>query len=133
METIMDKITYNNKIVELNENHNNTAISVSLLPEEEMRKIGFTDFAKDKWYYCHSVFKKGDITFNLSIPKEHPEQWRIDILDEAFCQPYDYQYMLDKGGTLPPAALEVNKNVEKQMEYLKNCGIISGHEYGDYI
>lgn len=128
----MDQMTYNGKNVVLNKNHNNAAISVHLLPEKEMRKIGFTDFAKDRWFYCRNVFARGDISFSITIPKEHPEDWRIDVLDENFCQPYDYQFMLSNGSE-HPAPKEVALNVEQQMKYLADCGIISGHEEGDYI
>ena len=128
----MDKMEYNGKTVLLNENHNNAAISVKLLDEKEMRRIGFTDFAKDRWYYCKMVNKRCDISFSITIPKENPENWRIDILDEAFCQPYDYQYMLSHGSK-NAVALSVSEEVEKQMRYLADSGIISGHERGDYI
>ena len=128
----MEEMKYNGKEVILNKNHNNAAISVHVLPEDEMHRIGFTDFAKDRWYYCRIVNKRCDISFNLTIPKENPENWRIDVLDEAFCQPYDYQYMLDHGST-NAVALSVNEEVEKQMQYLADSGIISGHERGDYI
>lgn len=128
----MIETTYRGKKVILNENHNNAAISVTLLPEDEMRKLGFTDFMKDRWYYCKTVHKRGDISFNLTIPKDNPDGWKIDVLDEDFCQPYDYQYMLSKGSA-NEVAKTVNENVEKEMQRLTDAGIISGHAYGDYI
>ena len=128
----MNEMTYRGKKVTLNKNHNNAAISVTLLPEEEMRKLGFTDFMKDRWYYCKPVNKRGDISFNLTIPKDNPDGWKIDVLDEDFCQPYDYQYMLSQGST-NEVAKAVDENVEKEMQRLTDAGVISRHSYGDYI
>jgi hypothetical protein len=36
-------------------------------------------------------------------------------------------------GSEHPAPKEVAMHVEQQMKYLTDCGIISGHEEGDYI
>ena len=122
---------YNGKDVTLTKNHNNASIKVHILPEKEMRKIGFTDYAKDRWYYSRLVCKDY-ISFNLTIPKENPNDWQIDVLDEDFCQPYDYQRMI-VNNSKNEVVFKVFENVEKQMEYLSGCGVISGHEYGDYI
>ena len=128
----MDKsTTYKGKHVDLTENHNNAAIKVHLLPEEKMREIGFTDHAEDRWFYFKTIHNF-DISFSLTIPKDNPDDWRIDILDEDFLQPYDYQYMLDNGSNNNVAKL-VEIRVEEQMKYLADNGIISGHEVGDYI
>ena len=116
----------------------NADIQSHLLSEEKMREIGFTDFVKEKWYYCKEVqfpkesrYRNFEITFNVSIPK-NGDRLRIDVLDEDFCQPYDYQRMLNKNSKFEPALI-VFEFVEKQMEYLQQQGVISGHIYGEYI
>lgn len=121
--------------IKLTKNHNNATIKVHILPEDEMRRLGFTDYANKNWYYCKPVFatKYSEITFNLSVNKTDTNDWRIDVLDENFCQPYDYQYFLAKSKNPPEAAVIVNKNVENIMQQLSEAGIISGHNYGDYI
>ena len=59
---------------------------------------------------------------------------RIDVLDEDFCQPYDYDYqsMLHKNPTFEPALI-VYEQVEELMEYLQSKGVLSGHVKGEYI
>ena len=123
---------YKGKKVKLNKNYNNAAITIDELPDEEMRKIGFTDYKKDTWYFSRNVLPRYDITFNLSIRKGNPKDWKIDVLDEGFCQPYDYQRMLEHD-TKNPIPHIVEKEVEKIMKYLSECGIVFGHVVGEYI
>lgn len=129
-----ETMTYQNKNVILNKNHNNANIKIKILSDSEMRKFGFTDFSGENWYYCKPVFVSphSEITFNISIKKNNPKEWQIDVLDEAFCQPYDYQYFIEKGNP-PKAALDIRDNVERIMKTLEKAGIISGHKFGDYI
>lgn len=120
--------------VELNSNGVNKKIKAHILSDDEMREIGFTDYGKDRWYFCRVVqkFKYGfNITFNVDIPKDGSDI-RIDILDESFAQPYDYQIMLDRNPKFEPA-LKVKEKVEEWMDYLQEKGVLSGHEYGEYI
>ena len=123
---------YKGKKVKLNENYNNAAITINELPDEEMRKIGFTNYKKDTWYFTKNVLPKYDISFNLSIKKGNPKDWKIDVLDEDFCQPYDYQRMLehDTKNSIPHI---IEEEVEKIMKYLSECGIVFGHVVGEYI
>ena len=123
---------YKGKKVKLNENYNNAAITIKELPDEEMRKIGFTNYKKDTWYFTKNVLPKYDISFNLSIKKGNPKDWKIDVLDEDFCQPYDYQRMLehDTKNSIPHI---IEEEVEKIMKYLSECGIVFGHVVGEYI
>jgi hypothetical protein len=126
------------QIFTLNSNGNNTKIKAHILSDKEMRKIGFSDYAKENWYYCRRVdfhkekrYKTFDITFNVTIPKNGSEIG-IDILDDDFGQPYDYQRMLKKDHNFEPALI-VKEFVEDQMKYLQDAGVLSGHVYGEYI
>ena len=126
--------TYFGKPVEINEHDNNVAIKVHILDDATMKLNGFRRYITDEeswWYFCKRVYK--DITFNMTIYSEN--DWRIDILDELFCQPYDYQYMLENlpRKDLPRAVQVVHHNVDEIMDSLKHKGIISGWEVGDYI
>ena len=114
----------------INKNGNNKKLKVNILHEDRMRKFGFTDNKKDTWYYCRML--KGEISFSISINKENPEDFRIDVLDDDFCQPYDYQYMLSKNKNHKYAKAIMEK-VEEQMEKLQSWGIVEGHIYGEYI
>ena len=115
----------------VNENGVNANIKVHVLNEDKMRELGFTDFREGYWYYCKAVGGK-DITFNLSINKVNAEDFRLDVLDEGFLQPYDYQYYLERNPE-HQFAIQVRDNVEEQMGILQAAGVLSGHVKGEYI
>lgn len=125
--------------IKTNKNGVNVNIKAHILSDEDMRRIGFTDYNKDVWYFCRifdefNLNKKFtyEISFNVSINKNNPDDLRIDVLDEDFLQPYDYQYILTQNPSLE-YALQVKEFVEKWMKYLQDNGVLSGHEYGEYI
>ena len=124
--------------VELNSNCVNDKIKAHILSDEEMREIGFTDYSKDRWFFCKSIkfpketrYRGFDITFSVSFPIDGSDI-RIDVLDEDFCQPYDYQAILHKNSTFEPALIILNQ-VEEHMKYLQSKGVLSGHVKGEYI
>lgn len=124
--------------VETNSHGVNKAITYTILSDEEMKKIGFRNHYEPHWYFIKSIdfskekrYKGFDITFSVTIPKNGGEI-RIDILDEDFLQPYDYQKMLNSNPNFEPCLI-VKEQVEKWMEYLMENGVLHGHEYGDYI
>lgn len=127
--------------VQVNSHGVNAKIKAHILSDDEMRKIGFTDYKKDTWYFCRIVMREVskqryssydfEVSFGVSIPKDHSDI-RIDVLDEAFCQPYDYQRILSKNPKHPIATI-VNEQVEKWMKYLQDNGVLEGHIYGEYI
>ena len=131
-------ITYKGKEFTLNDNCNNVAIKCNILDESIMRLARFTDYSPGRWYYCRDLvpLAKG-ISFNISIDKENPENWRIDVLDEEFLQPYDYQSMIQRelNGEKFQGDFhwKVSEQVEYEMEHLTRLGIIDGWEKGDYI
>ena len=135
----METIKYRGNEFTLNERMNNAAIKINLLDEDLMRKARFTDFIDDKWYYCRDLEPLAHgISFNLSVNKNDPSKWTIDVLDEAFCQPYDYQAMIQneyEHGFNSPGKFHwiVNSQVEYEMEHLTRLGIIEGWRKGDYI
>ena len=124
--------TYLGKTVEINEHGNNAAIKVHILDDATMGLNGFKWIPEDRfsghWYFCNPVYE--DITFNFTIYSE--DDWRIDILDEWFCQPYDYQAMYESGD-YRPIVLTVMENVNEIMDSFVHKGIISGWKVGDYI
>lgn len=115
--------------MELDHNGLNTAISANILPEARMRELGFTDHLETTWYYNTRV--GNGVSFNVSIPKDG-SRLRIDVLDEDFLQPYDYQMFLEKTPNLA-FALGVKAGVEFQMETLSKAGVITGYSKGMYI
>lgn len=115
--------------MEIDKNGLNTALNASILPETEMRKLGFTDYSATNWYYCSTV--GSGVTLNVSIPKDG-SRFRLDVLDEDFGQPYDYQAYL-KRNPEQEFALGVKAAVENQLDFLSLAGIITGFEPGMYI
>ena len=127
---------FNDEII-LDENGLNKKITSHILSDAVMRDIGFSDLAESTWYYCKMVpfpktgmYKDFEVSFNVQIPK-NGDRLRIDVLDEDFCQPYDYQLML-KNSNHKTASI-VRDFVEQQMEYLQSKGVLSGHVRGEYI
>ena len=124
--------------IELNSHGVNKLIKATILSDEKMRDIGFTDYSKDNWYFCRIIkfpkekrYRGFEISFSVTIPKDNSDI-QIDVLDENFLQPYDYQYMLDKNPTFKPCLI-VKEQVEEWMKYLQDSGVLSGHVYGEYI
>lgn len=116
----------------LNRHHTNAAIKTRQHNDEYMRKLGFTDYRKTHWYFSR-MLHKGDISFNIMIPKAGiDDDLSIDILDEDFLQPYDYQGMLARNPK-NKFALEIQEKVEYWMDWLEKNEIIYGHNRGDYI
>lgn len=109
---------------------NNASIVIHILDDETMRSLGFTDAREGFWYFERML--TDDISFSLTVCKTDPSDWHIDVLDENFLQPYDYQYMLEQNPGFEYAKRIATK-VETWMGFLADHGIITGHEYGDYI
>ena len=130
-----------NEQVELNSHGVNAKIKAHILDDATMREIGFTDYAKDRWYFCRGInfkdakkkrgLKNIDVSFSVTIPKDGSDI-RIDVLDEWFCQPYDYQYILEKDPEHKIANI-VKEQVEYWMEKLQEDGVLKGHVRGEYI
>jgi hypothetical protein len=115
--------------MKLDQNGLNADINASILPETKMRELGFTDHSQDSWYHCSRV---GDgITLNVTIPK-NGSRLRIDVLDEDFGQPYDYQRILKNNPNLE-FAQRVKSQVEFSLELLSNAGVITGFTRGMYL
>ena len=124
--------------VEVNSHGVNVKIKANILSDDKMREIGFTDYAKDRWYFCRNIefpnnkqYRNFEVSFSITIPKDGSDI-RIDVLDEAFCQPYDYQSMLRRNPEFKTALL-VKEQVEEWMKFLEEHGVLTGHIPGEYI
>ncbi|CAL7896733.1 YopX family protein [Fusobacterium necrophorum] len=116
--------------VPLNNKVQNANIKAVLpLDSNKLKKLGFTSYDPKSYYYCKEIHE--DITFNISIEKESKEV-QIDVLDENFCQPYDYQRAI-KNGAEKGIPIEIHKEVQKLMKMLLENEIIEGYILGDYI
>ena len=122
----MAKINFD---VPLTKRKQNAMIQANILDDKKMREIGFTDYSKDSWYYCRGL--GSDISFNVSINKK-TSKIKIDVLDECFLQPFDYQAQIQDGRN-DDLINNINKQVQEQMKYLMDAGVITGYRMGDYI
>lgn len=116
--------------MELTEHGNNANIKINVLPEKEMRAIGFTDYREGYWYFRKILYEGGDISFDLTVNKTDPSDWYIDVLLDDFCQPYDYPCLMM---SYVPMAFKIRDKVEEIMRWLTDQGIVEGWKEGDYI
>jgi len=116
--------------MELNKYGVNACIKAHLLPDEQMRKIGFTDYLEGYWYFFRDL--GNEISFSVTINKADAEDLCINILDEDYCQPYDYQKYL-KNIPENEFVIKIRDKVEYWMKYLQDESILSGHIKGEYI
>ena len=122
----MAKINFD---VPLTKRKQNAMIQENIFDDKKMHEIGFTDYSKDSWYYCRDIGL--DISFNVSINKKTSEI-KIDVLDEWFLQPFDYQGQIQDGRN-DDFINNINKQVQEQMRCLMDAGVITGYRIGDYI
>ncbi len=100
------------------------------MTKEKLLECGFTNFNKPTLYFCKMV---GDeISFNLLVNDKTLEIQAIDVLDEDFLQPYDYQSMLMKNANFKPAQ-QVFDKVDEVLNQLQSDGIITGYNRGMYV
>lgn len=131
--------------MELNSHGVNRSIKAHILSDDEMKRIGFhgsyyegtdDEMPSTYWYFIKAIplkigKHKFSVCFEVDIPKDGSDI-DIAVLDMDFCQPYDYQHILE---TDPKntCAITVKQHVEKWMKYLQDNGVLSGHTYGEYI
>ena len=84
------------KEIKLNSHCVNAKIQGHILSDDKMKEIGFTEYRKGYLYFCRGIqfpkekrYRGIDISFSVTIPRDGSDI-RIDVLDEDFCQPYDY-------------------------------------------
>lgn len=119
--------------MKVRENCTNAAIHAHVLSDRRMRELGFNDLERNTWYFYRVRNISGlSVSFNVSINKSNPDDLRIDVLDEDFCQPYDYQYILSHNKN-NKYALEVKRWIDNMMTSLVDAGVLSNWQVGDYV
>lgn len=117
-------INYN---VPINSRGNNSNIKAGLsVTDDTMKANGFYQ-RNGGWYY--TKYLGYDISLNVFILCDCVA---IDILDESFCQPFDYQYILRKHPE-SKVVLEIHNKVQSVMKQLSDNGIIVGYIANDFI
>lgn len=115
--------------IQLNKHGNNAAIQYHILAEDKMKRAGFRK-TSGGWYFFKPLDKRSRISYNVSITLNG--DGRIDILDEDFCQPYDYEYILERIPNFSFAQM-IKAGAVYYTMLLQQRGILSGYTYGDYI
>lgn len=100
------------------------------LKEKTLLDFGFTKEPTSEFYMMSKL--TSDISFNIEIDIE-TNDISIEILDEDFLQPYDYQIMLKNPNYVPKIAKIVHYKVQEIMKKLVDSGIIEGYKENDYI
>lgn len=100
------------------------------LKEETLLDFGFAKEPTSEFYMMSKL--TSDISFNIEIDIE-TNDISIEVLDEDFLQPYDYQIMLKNPNYVPKIAKIVHHKVQKIMKELMDSGIIVEYKENDYI
>ena len=118
-----------NKDVPLDERGQNANIKFHVLNENTMKSYGF-GYTYERWVF--NIGLTDTISINISISDEG--EGLIDILDDDFLQPYDFQnVIINMADKAPSVAKTVQKKVYEIMNNFIYAGIISGWNVGDYI
>ena len=113
--------------VPLNARGNNANLRASLgVSDETMKANGFKQ-RNGRWSLVENLGYC--ISLNIHVLCDSVI---IDVIDEEFLQPYDYQSMIC-GVSKNSVALEVHRKVQSTMKRLSDAGIIEGWVVGDYI
>lgn len=123
---------YDIKETELDDYGQNKNILFHIKDIDIMNVCGFRHLTSTKeWYFCESMGE--NISINITISDDN-EKGKIDVLDDLFFQPYDFQeFIMRLKNNAPKKALYVQKELYQIMDSFKTFGIIEGWEWGDYI
>lgn len=110
---------------------NNAALSIHVLDDTAMRALGFTDCVPEDWYLRKSVSDDHTTSLDVTAAKDGSD-WCIDVLDEDFGQPYDYQWILSQDPDFAYAR-KVAANVERELRVLADAGVLVGWKEGMYV
>lgn len=116
------------KETEVNEFGNNKNIKFHVVDKDIMESCGFKKLKDGTWCFCKGITHR--ISFNVTIKKD--DNGYIDILDNDWLQPYDFQAFIMNGNP-NEVAIKVQKEVYQWMDSFKTFGIIEYWEWGDYI
>ena len=122
--------------VPVNSRMQNANIKGHILDKEQMEALGFLYNENSMaWIYSKTLYNED--YFFCKITDNDIE---IMILDDNFCQPYDYQNMLhgvdherEKNTNWYKYAMKVHNKVQEIMAKLVEGGVISGYERNDFI
>lgn len=117
------------KKTDVNELGMNSNIKFHILSENAMKMCGFGFISSDnRWYFYKGITEH----ISLEVTIESDETGKIEVLDNYWLRPYDFQTMIESGNP-SKVAVDVQKEVYMWMNSFSLFGIIEGWEWGDYI
>lgn len=108
--------------VPLNSRGNNANLRANVLDDQTIKSYGFNQGIYWEYLGC-------GVTMYIKVSKD---SICIDIIDDDFGQPYDYQVIL-RNDQNHKAALSIHSKVQVTMKRLSDAGIIEGWVVNDYI
>jgi hypothetical protein len=85
-----------------------------LLPDPDMRALGFTDRVAERWYFCRRL--ADGVTFNVTITKATGNYEEL-VMDEDFGQPAYY------GRMKPEWRDRIRSGVDRMVTELAEAGL----------
>ena len=85
-----------------------------LLPDDQMRELGFTDRRTTHWYYAAMIGAYESINFTIEKATGNYEEL---VMDEAFGQPAYYGRMVE------PHRTEYRAAVEREVARMRDAGL----------
>ncbi len=120
--------TFKIKETELDEKGQNKNLRFHVVDEYFMKSVGF-NHTHDFWILCDSIN-----TVSITIKITDDDIGTIDVMDDDFCQPYDFQQMiLEKGDDAPSSAIKIQHKLYIILDSMKTFGILEGWEWADYV
>lgn len=129
--------------VEVNKYHTNALLKFHVQNDEIMKANRFNQRNDGTWSYFKTIKvtdptlpkherKKYGLNLCLYITVDNDNILNVQLLDDDFCQPYDYQY-LESHGYGNVYTKQAREFVEKELTALQNANIISGFTPGMYV
>ena len=116
------------KDTKVDERGQNKNLRFHIVDKNIMRKVGF-EHTDGFWILRECL---NHVSVNIKISDD--EVGEIDVLDDEWLQPYDFQYMIqNRGDDAPQTAKEIQKKLYSILDVMKTFGILEGWEWGDYV
>ena len=119
---------YKIRKTEIDERGQNKNLRYHIVDKDIMESLGFRHTG-NVWMLRECI---GNIGIYIRITDDCIGT--IDVLDNDFCQPYDFQYIIVilKNKT-PKVAIEVQHKLYNILDSMKTFGVLENWEWGDYV
>lgn len=98
---------------------------------DSLLAFGFRKIKEDRWVYIRDL--GCDICFTVTMRVSDLNDLKIDVIDDDFGQPYDYQLYIMNSEKPGRVVSIIYEKVEAELKKLQDAGIIQGHVRGNYV